>query len=799
MQPSIPLGPHALMNDEFIQSIIAEGLNSYAESPFLHIKRNIAIDLIVDRAEKRGLSICFHEQKVYEVRGHGKAIVFHQNAPENSVVATSITPNKSLTKKILTQHQIAVPQGRVFEEYEDALQYFSTREIPQVVKPNAGSRSRGVTSNINGVAEFEKAWALAHEGDDSVIVEDYVTGDYLRVFVIGGKAAGAYVCVPAHVTGNGVDSIGKIIQHKNERRAHNPATRKNPIARVDLLKANGYTLESVPAVGQRVALTAVANIGAGGESIEVVDRVHPSLLELAQRTVSTIPGLRVAGVDMIVKDFQAPGLPRNAVILEINSNAAIDDHVFPLYGKPVDIPDLLIDFVLRDESIGTKTAIGNFPEYVPSCGGDAFSRNYDVQLEVIKQAAHRNNLRVEELSGRIFTLSSESRRITFREGMSERTTSVSRMASNRKDWTKRLLKSRGVNTPQGETFALDQRESAWQLAEKMARPVVVKPLSGSGGKGVSVNVSTRNHFELAWDFACKANPRVILVEEFFSANDYRLFVVGDSIRAAAQRIPAYLIGDDVRTVQELIDEKNQLRRTNPYLGAKPIRITAMIEFNLQQQGITANTLLKRDQYLRLHAVANIGSGGESRDVSEIMHPEFTAIAVSARKAVFDAPYAGIDLLAQDIAQSPHEQRWTVIEVNTNADVALHHFPSSGLPRDAAGALVQHLFPEALSGKPALEKSIKVVVKGKVHGVGFRKWVWRNAHLHALSGWVRNNPDGSVESLFRGTPNAVDHMARLCKAGPRRAVVDEWAVLPCEGDDKRGFVINETSESGANAH
>jgi acylphosphatase len=213
------------------------------------------------------------------------------------------------------------------------------------------------------------------------------------------------------------------------------------------------------------------------------------------------------------------------------------------------------------------------------------------------------------------------------------------------------------------------------------------------------------------------------------------------------------------------------------LGAKLIKITDMIEFNLRQQGITVASVLKAGQTLRLHSVANIGGGGESRDVSEIMHPDFSGIAVKARKAVFGVPYAGVDLLAEDITKAPHEQRWMVIEVNTNPDLALHHFPSEGAARDAAGAIVEHLFPEILATDTPLEKSVKVVVKGKVHDVGFVKWVWRNAHLHVLAGWVRSNPDGSVESLFHGAPNAVDHMVSLCKTGPKRAVVDDLTVHP----------------------
>ena len=794
-------------NELLMQSRISAGANCYSDSPFLHVKRNLAIDLIVDRAKAKGMEAVFHSPLIYELIGHGKSVVFNQNAPENSIVATAITPDKNLTKDVLAKKGLPVPQGRIYKNHDDAVRYFSWRKIPQVVKPNSGSHGNGVTTNITSAAEFEKAWLLAHQGNELVIVEDFIGGDDLRVIVAGGKALAAYVRVPAHVTGNGVDNIEKLVEEKNKIRSRNPRFKVSPIKRFDLLEANGMGLEFVPAAGEKIQLTSVSNISAGGESIEISDAIHASILEIAEQSVIVIPGLNLAGVDLIATDFTSPASSENrVVVLEINSNPSIVDTVFPMYGKPVDVPGMLVDYVLRDDKIGIKNAkpgarIATIicPEYIQSCGGMAFSPDYKTQMDIIKQAGYKHNLIITEISGFIFTLASENQEVTFFQGMPDRTKSISRTASNRKDWTKRLLKEAGVITPHGESFAEDERDKAWRFAEGLTRPVVVKPRAGSGGSGVSVDISTPEHFNLAWDLACKTNMGIILVEEYFHAKDYRLFVVGDQFAAAMQRIPAYLVGDGVHTVQQLIDEKNRLRLPNPHLGAKLIKITPMISFNLAQQGITDASVLNKDQYLQLHSVANIGSGGESVDVSEVMHPGFADIAIRARKAVFDPVHAGIDILAEDIARSPDEQGWMVIEVNINPDIALHHFPSSGTPRDAAGALVSHLFPEIFADKMPPKKLIRVLIKGKVQGVGFRNWIWRNAHLHAVSGWVKNNPDGALESVFHGAQNAVDHMVSICGKGPRHALVEEVALHPFEGEVPFGFVIDMNKTDAAGQH
>src|SRR5690606_11524531 len=107
--------------------------------------------------------------------------------------------------------------------------------------------------------------------------------------------------------------------------------------------------------------------------------------------------------------------------------------------------------------------------------------------------------------------------------------------------------------------------------------------------------------------------------------------------------------------------------------------------------LSDTSVLEAGHRLQLHTVANIGSGGESIDVTEQVHPDWAAIAVRARKAVFDAYHAGIDLLAEDITRAPGDQRWSIIEVNTNPDFGVNHFPMHGQGRDVAGVLIESLF------------------------------------------------------------------------------------------------------------
>ena len=83
---------------------------------------------------------------------------------------------------------------------------------------------------------------------------------------------------------------------------------------------------------------------------------------------------------------------------------------------------------------------------------------------------------------------------------------------------------------------------------------------------------------------------------------------------------------------------------------------------------------------------------------------------------------------------------------------------------------------------------RVTVHGSVQGVGFRFSVARAAQSRGVAGWVSNRPDGTVEVVFEGEPEAVDSLVRFCRGGPRGAVVDRVEVVEEEPEGLRSFGI-----------
>jgi acylphosphatase len=90
------------------------------------------------------------------------------------------------------------------------------------------------------------------------------------------------------------------------------------------------------------------------------------------------------------------------------------------------------------------------------------------------------------------------------------------------------------------------------------------------------------------------------------------------------------------------------------------------------------------------------------------------------------------------------------------------------------------------------RTVRLVITGRVQGIGYRMWAERTALLLGISGWVRNRSDGSVELLATGGDSAVASLIEACRQGPRAAVVADVAVEDAEDDGSKGFSAKPTS-------
>jgi len=283
-----------------------------------------------------------------------------------------------------------------------------------------------------------------------------------------------------------------------------------------------------------------------------------------------------------------------------------------------------------------------------------------------------------------------SRQAKIQAAETDRTSMVAENIAQHKELTKSLFHAVGVPTPRGQR--VQNVEEAWQFACAVKMPIVIKPESGHQGKGVAVNLSTREQIQAGFEAAAKLGP--VMVETLIPGDDYRLLIVGGQLVAAARREPPAVIGDGKKTIAELVFEINQ----NPLRGEDHATVLSKLILDdialgvLAQQGLTVNTILAPKQKAIIRANANLSTGGCAIDVTDLVHPEVAARAIDAA-AIVGLDIAGIDVIAQDIARPLEEQNGGIVEANAAPGLRMHLAPTEGQPRPVGEAIANLLFKE----------------------------------------------------------------------------------------------------------
>lgn len=260
-----------------------------------------------------------------------------------------------------------------------------------------------------------------------------------------------------------------------------------------------------------------------------------------------------------------------------------------------------------------------------------------------------------------------------------------------KEGTKRILAGAGVPVPRGTVINFfDELQSA--IADVGGYPIVIKPLDGNHGRGITIDIRSWQEAESAYD-AAKEVSRSVIVERYYAGRDHRVLVIDGKVVAVAERVPAHVIGDGVRTIEQLVEQTNQ----DPNRGEGHDNILTRIEVDrtshqlLARQGYTLTSVLPKNEICYLRATANLSTGGIAVDRTDDMHPENVWLAERVAK-IIGLDIAGIDIVTPDITRALREVDGVIVEVNAAPGFRMHVSPSRGIPRNVAGAVVDMLFP-----------------------------------------------------------------------------------------------------------
>ncbi len=268
----------------------------------------------------------------------------------------------------------------------------------------------------------------------------------------------------------------------------------------------------------------------------------------------------------------------------------------------------------------------------------------------------------------------------------DQTSAIAETISRDKDLTKSLLRSAGVPTPEGRTVT--SPDDAWEAAQDIGLPVVVKPIDGNHGRGVFINLYTQQEIEAAYAVAIDEGSEV-LVERHIIGDEHRLLVVGNKVVAAAKGETVWVTGDGEHTVHELIQiqiNSDPRRGTAEECPLNPVRIDSAVELELARQQLTGTSIPSLDQKVLIQSNGNVAF-----DVTDLVHPDIAhQVALAAR--VVGLEIAGVDLVAQDISRPMAEQNAAIVEVNAGPGLLMHLKPASGKPQPVGKEIANHLFP-----------------------------------------------------------------------------------------------------------
>ena len=323
-----------------------------------------------------------------------------------------------------------------------------------------------------------------------------------------------------------------------------------------------------------------------------------------------------------------------------------------------------------------------------------------------------------------------------------------------KEETHTILYDLGLPTTM-QRLAYSEEEAVSQ-AENLGFPVVVKPLDGNHGRGVSINLISDEQVVLGFNEArAQSNNEAIIIENYVTGFDHRMLVVNGELVAVSKRVPGHVVGDGEKTIEELVEIVN----SDPRRGIGHEKVLTRLKFDEQAERLmkeseySSQTVLTKGEIFYLRSTGNLSTGGTAIDLTDVVHPDNREMAVRAVKSI-GLDVGGVDFLTDDITQSYKDIGGAIVEVNSAPGFRMHIAPSEGKPRDVATSVMDMLFPPGspscipiaaitgTNGKTTTARMLSYIMKtsGNTVGMTSTDGVYIDGHLT-----VKGDMTGPVSS------------------------------------------------------
>ena len=274
--------------------------------------------------------------------------------------------------------------------------------------------------------------------------------------------------------------------------------------------------------------------------------------------------------------------------------------------------------------------------------------------------------------------------------MTDDTSALAVEIAGDKSLTKSILSSMGIPVAKG--YSVVALEEAFEVADKIGYPIVIKPVNGNHGRGITTGIMDQKDLSIAFGEA-KEISNTVIIEKHLYGLDFRILVIDGKFVAAAQREPAFVVGNDADSIQTLIEKTN----ADPQRGIGHEKNLTQIEVDvmtlrvLRNQKMTLDSVPERDQKVYLKDTGNLSSGGIATDVTDQVHPQNRLMAERVSKLI-GLNIMGIDIIADTLEIPLQEQACGILEVNAGPGFRMHLSPTKGTPRNIGAHVVNMLFP-----------------------------------------------------------------------------------------------------------
>jgi cyanophycin synthetase len=268
--------------------------------------------------------------------------------------------------------------------------------------------------------------------------------------------------------------------------------------------------------------------------------------------------------------------------------------------------------------------------------------------------------------------------------------SIGKSLADFKHLTKYILNHFSIPTA---PYVVVKNMSEIEKVTELSFPVVGKPTVGNHGDGVIVGIKNlkeaREYAQYQFDNFLNREDEYVIFEELLQGKEYRILCIDYKFVAAAYRKPAFVTGDGVHTITQLIEEKNQhpWRSDGHIAPLTKIIVDELVIKKLTEEGLTTESVPAAGQDVILRKTGNLSTGGEAWNVSNEVHPENKALFEKIAR-VCDLNTTGIDVMCSDLSKPiVGQEKAGVIEVNVSPGLRMHHYPLQGEPVNAAGLIL----------------------------------------------------------------------------------------------------------------